>query len=472
MRVAAATPSPAALEAALRVAAGGGGAVDAAVAAAAVAMVNEVAVCSPGSGGFVTVLDGAEAVVYDGYTAVPGLGDQPRARPHVTEVTMAYGGGVTTLVGPGSIGTPGIWAALDRAHGRHGRLAWAQVLAPAIALAGAGFTLGRASFIYLHHAHHIVFGHDQTSAGLLHRPDGTLMRQDDVLRLPDLARSLELLAADGASALHGGTLGAAIAEDLDDRGSRLTEADLALYSAEARPPIVIECGDWEFDTNPGPAIGGRALAAVLDALDSTDRSPHAHHLAQRSVFQRRARGQQLGSESTIHVSVVDEYGGACAITASSGYGSGVIPAGTGIWMNNALGELELVPSIDELVPGERLISNMAPTVGRHRNGSVMAIGSPGADRITSALSQVISAVACEGVALVEAIQRPRLHAVVGADAAVAIEPGIEIRADVPVRSYSAPHMYFGGVAAAMLHPDGSLQAVSDRRRDGAAGVSP
>ena len=93
------------------------------------------------------------------------------------------------------------------------------------------------------------------------------------------------------------------------------------------------------------------------------------------------------SASTVHTSAVDDNGIACAITASSGYGSGEMPAGTGLWLNNCLGELELNRrGLDAGPPGQRLPSNMAPTIAR-REGAVLAAGSPGADRITTALHQ-------------------------------------------------------------------------------------
>ena len=84
-------------------------------------------------------------------------------------------------------------------------------------------------------------------------------------------------------------------------------------------------------------------------------------------------------------------GGACSVTVSSGYGAGMIARGTGIWLNNCLGEQELNPrGLHGLPPGSRLLSNMAPTVARHDDGTALAIGSPGADRITTAIAQVLA----------------------------------------------------------------------------------
>jgi gamma-glutamyltranspeptidase/glutathione hydrolase len=106
-----------------------------------------------------------------------------------------------------------------------------------------------------------------------------------------------------------------------------------------------------------------------------------------------ARGGELlsqwASASTVHTSAVDENGIACAVTASSGYGSGEMPADTGLWLNNCLGELELNRrGLDAGPPGIRLPSNMAPSIAR-RKGRVLAAGSPGADRITTALHQFL-----------------------------------------------------------------------------------
>jgi gamma-glutamyltranspeptidase/glutathione hydrolase len=210
---------------------------------------------------------------------------------------------------------------------------------------------------------------------------------------------------------------------------------------------------------------------VLERLEASGTSPASIVAAQREVFERRRAGDPLRSPSTIHVSVVDEEGTACALTASAGYGSGVIPTGTGIWMNNALGELELVGDADALQPGERLVSNMAPTVCRRSDGAVLAIGSPGADRITSALAQTLAAFTIEGRSLEEAIRKPRLHVIVEGPS-VAVEPGIDTSAvDLPVRRYEGLHMFFGGVGAALIDGSGRLWAVADPRRDGASGVS-
>ncbi len=192
------------------------------------------------------------------------------------------------------------------------------------------------------------------------------------------------------------------------------------------------------------------LGHRLDVLDhAADRAEAAR--AFLDLVDRDQVGV-LESGSTAHVSATDRSGTACAVTVSSGYGSGMIAAGTGIWLNNCLGEQELNPGgLYAAGPGARLLSNMAPTVGRHDDGSTLAIGSPGADRITTAIVQALAGF-LSGLSLQEAVDRPRLHV---------HRAG---RADESVRRETDHTMYFGGVGATLVGPDGDLQAAADPRR--------
>ena len=115
------------------------------------------------------------------------------------------------------------------------------------------------------------------------------------------------------------------------------------------------------------------------------------------------------SSATVHTSAVDDEGLGCSITASAGYGSGEMPEGTGLWLNNGLGEVELNRrDVATREPGSRLPSNMAPSVARSGD-AVLAIGSPGADRITTAIHQALTNFLRLGMSLHEAIAFPRLH---------------------------------------------------------------
>ncbi|MDJ0792582.1 MAG: gamma-glutamyltransferase, partial [Acidimicrobiia bacterium] len=180
------------------------------------------------------------------------------------------------------------------------------------------------------------------------------------------------------------------------------------------------------------------------------------------------------SPSTVHTSAVDASGMACSVTVSAGYGSGAVIPGYGFGLNNSLGEIELTSEgLHALPPGQRLLSNMAPTVARSGDGEVLAIGSPGADRITSAIATVLlNHVVC-GQPLEEAVEAPRLHAErFEGVPTLAIEPDIDTSAvdGLTVRELPALSMYFGGVQAAALKPDGSFVGAADPRRTGAVRI--
>jgi gamma-glutamyltranspeptidase/glutathione hydrolase len=263
--------------------------------------------------------------------------------------------------------------------------------------------------------------------------------------------------------------------------------------------------DWQVATNPAPAIGGAVLAALLLLLD--DHPFHAWTAeetarmveVQRAVLRYRARHldepgarngpvralleaarvgdhrRLLESGSTVHTSAVDSEGLACSVTVSAGYGSGVVVPGTGLWLNNSLGELELQPhGLSSFRPGDRLPSNMAPTIARRADGSVLAIGSPGASRITTALAQVVLNFIHLGMSLGDAVAHPRLHVeVFEGKPTIAFEPGLPVEAwgDLTARRFPGPSMYFGGVGAAMWDPVAGHFEATDPRRSGATAVA-
>jgi gamma-glutamyltranspeptidase/glutathione hydrolase len=508
-RVAVAAPNQAAAEAGVRLAAEGGNAVDAAIAATLVTMVNEIGVVSPASGGFVTLqVKGGEAVTIDGWVEMPGRGlPEHKFGQGVWDVTTDYGGGTTTTVGHGSVATPGGMKALDLAHQRSGKAPWSEVVRPAIEVARQGFPLSRTSGYYLGYTHEIIFGWHRPSHGVVHDDDGTVIKAGTNVVIPELAEALELIAAQGAETLYTGELAELLVRDMADNDGILTAEDLAAYEAIVRPALIVRQNGWRLATNPPPAVGGVAAAAMLALLDGVPgqgawNPAELERLieVQHAVFGRRLaeldeedvrrlEGQKLldlaaagdpralGSPSTATVSVVDDEGDACAITVSSGYGSGVMTPGTGIWLNNALGEQELVHGgPHSLKPGTRLTSNMAPSVARRdSDGAVLAISSPGSDRIPSAIAQVYALYTHGGLSLEEAVEHPRLHVRVREDVVVDYEDDLAVSGfatNLKTRPMPPHSMYFGGVAAAFWDPVEGLLAVGDPRRTGAIAVSP
>lgn len=533
-RVAIAAPGTLAVEAGLAQVAEGGNAVDAAIAAVVTAAVTEPGIVSPMGGAFVTVwAPGQEPITLDGNVEMPGRGRSREAFGQgLEQIDMAYGGGITVHGGHGSVATPGMFAAVDEAHRRWGRVPWAHLMAPAAAAVRDGYPLGTSAAYYLTFSGSRLFSwHDDTRAFLHQHGAGAIPTAGTVMRSPDLAATLEAIGRDGAATLYTGELAHVIADDMAAHGGLLALADLAAYRVASRTPLRTRLGSWDVAVNPAPSIGGPVLTAMLRALVerrtaldlTTPRDEEATDAAgvpvvcdpgvlidvQRLVLGYRHRAIDLAedlpaaldemagvlgthgaaglaaastSPETIHVSVVDSDGLACSVTTSAGYGSGVTTPGTGLMLNNGLGEPELNRrGLHVLPPGTRLASNMAPTTARHDDGSTLAVGSPGADRITTALMQVLGHFCLDGMTLQDAIDAPRVHVAVDADGHARLEhedgPGLREAArdsGLPYRTHEEIGMYFGGVGAALHgydgHGDEVLLAAGDPRREAATGV--
>lgn len=503
--IAVAAPNALASWAGEQVAGAGGSATDVAVAAMVVACTTEPGICSLGGGGYATVaLPGRSPVTIDGYVAMPGLGrDGPFDRGF--DLYTEYGGGVTITIGHGSVATPGTPQMLTELHRRGGRMPWAEVLEPAVEIAGRGFPLGSASDHYLDFIHDDLYGWHPPSHEALHHADGSRLVRGETCVVAHLDETLRTWQQDPATFTHG-RLAELVVADVQSNGGALGHEDLRALAPEVRDPLEVEVGDWRFATNPPPAVGGVVLALLLqafgqppaptgwtaddrrrlvpvlrrvlghrvDVLDLVEDRDAAGYDAVRAVVEEGLAG--LTAPSTCHVSAIGADGQAVAITCSAGYGSGVMPPGTGVWLNNCLGEKELTRRGPEgYTPGERLPSNMAPTVGRTDDGRVLAAGSPGADRITPSMLHVLAGIA-GGMDVQEAIDAPRVHLTRWPDGSerLDVEEDVDLPEDVapgvPRRLFPPHSMYYGGVAVTLAHGDGRLEAAADPRRDGGTAV--
>ena len=499
-KIAVATTSQLAAEAASEIAALGGNAVDCALAAALFTMNTQPGVCALAGSAFVTVWNpDAPPVTIDGNVVVPGRGLKDSERGGgASNVTVAYGGGIDTLAGPGSVAVPGSLAAVERAWQLFGNTRWQDLFAPTIRAARNGFPLPAACHYYLGYSGECIFSRSDDGFFSVHHDDRSRKDAGSLIKVPHLADSLEAIATEGARVFYEGELAQIISRHVLDGGGGLTLEDLQHYEAIERPSLSVDIGDWTIASTPPPAVGGSVLGAMLHACADL---PHQEWnrealtqliTVQRAVLDYRKRrldladdvgaeaarllelarnGQLLSrwtSSSTVHTSAVDANGIACAVTASSGYGSGEMPPGTGLWLNNCLGELELNRrGLDAGPPGVRLPSNMAPSIAR-KKGTVLAVGSPGADRITTALHQFLVNVLQLGMSIEEAIAHPRLHVdTSGEEERLMAEPGLDLpEVDLPVTVSPEINMYFGGIGATLVDRKNGFQVASDPRREG------
>jgi gamma-glutamyltranspeptidase/glutathione hydrolase len=242
-------------------------------------------------------------------------------------------------------------------------------------------------------------------------------------------------------------------------------------------------------TNPPPSAGGILISAVLAELDREPAPPTRERLVAAMIdiqrtrtaafmeslhleglhlrgFQEEFLGARRGN--TTHISAIDEDGWACTTTVSNGSCSGVVVPGTGLHLNNMLGEADLNPSGFHLhPPGRRLPSMMAPTLVRRADGAVeLVLGSAGSNRIRSAILQVISNVVDRGMGLTEAVEAPRLH---WEEGVLYVEPGAEPTdlEGIAIARFNGPNIFFGGCQAVRRDPEGRMVGAGDPRRGGA-----
>jgi len=509
----------------------GGNAADAAVAAVAASLCAEASLTGLGAGGFALVREpDGRAELLDFFVAAPGLGRTPAdrdSRSHLYPYEVPFRSAVQVFnVGPSSCATPGMPWGLAALHERHGRLPFAEVLAPAIRLAREGAVLVEQQD-YLHDILTGILTSDD-GAGALFAPGGRMLRSGRRLRFPDLADALDALARDGVTPFATGRYARRIAEFFDARGGLITEADLAEYRVEFREPVSVTYHGHGVLTNPPPSSGGTLIAHTLNLLDARDLAhldaselaetiaaamvatdEMRRHLTSPALAPPRAPGQALapghageprpGDPSsgprppspgnTTHVCAIDDEGRAVSVTSSCGSGSGVIVDGAGFYMNNMMGEEDLNPlGFFTVPPGERLTSMMSPTIlfaldphAEAATPSLLAIGSAGSERLRSAIVQVLVNMIDLRLPAQAAVDRPRLHhhqgtihLEGGTPEAVACALEKQGRA---VRRWPVTDLFFGGTQVATFtaaggRPGGrpAFDGGGDPRRGGVAVV--
>ncbi|TCJ16768.1 gamma-glutamyltranspeptidase [Rubrobacter taiwanensis] len=493
--------TPYAARAAAEVYRAGGNAADAAVAAAAAVSVTEPLMSSIGGGGFATVrAPGGSCEVIDFYDCMPGKGLDPSAfgaggKPET--IRLKYGHGIDSTVGAASCAVPGALRGWELLQHRHGRLTLREALAPAARLAREGFRLCKTSGMWLEVAAELLKLTGETRKNFYNGDRPYL--EGEFVRFPDLADTFDAVRELGADLFYRGELAQLISEYILARGGIITARDLAEYEAVVREPLTFRYRGRTVYTNGPPSAGGATLVQMLNVISAYDiprlsqeefvrilsgamrlalhdrasayvEADEIAEVAERLTSDEYARVQRqriFGPAQTTHLSCMDAGGLAVSITQSMGYGSGITIPGTGIWMGNTLGEPELNPKgFHALKPGQRLVSSMSPTILITEEGDMVALGSPGASRIPTAILQVLINVFDRGMALKAAVEAPRFHAEGRLFAYEAGAPRLEPEGGIEYLAYEEPSMYFGGVNAVRRTPQGTFEAAADSRRSG------
>jgi gamma-glutamyltranspeptidase / glutathione hydrolase len=282
----------------------GGNAVDACVAAAFTSWVAESMLTGPGGGGFMLVHHGAETVVFDAFVAVPR---ERAAETELLALAVDFDGDTQQVfhTGPGAVGVPGTALGLEAAHARFGSLPWAELAAPAAKLARDGVELTPAQG-YLHRILDELLRHSPEGDAFY---GGRMLVAGELLRLPDLAATIDRIASEGARVLYEGELLPFAREDLDS------------YAVIEREPVSVTFRGTEFLSNPPPSSGGRLIALGLEALGDD--------LDVRHAFEVMEAARVPAAGGTTHISVVDARGDAASLSCSLGSGSGVVVLGQG-----------------------------------------------------------------------------------------------------------------------------------------------
>lgn len=461
--------SPEASDVGLEILKQGGNAVDAAVAVGFALAVTYPAAGNIGGGGFM--------VIHDPDRSLETTIDYREMAPAAASRDMYLDGdgeivpGLST-VGYLASGVPGSVAGMHLAWQEYGRLKWAQLVEPAIALAREGFRVSYYLSESLKNAEALLSRFPETRRIFLR--DGNPYQEDEILRQPELAWSLEKIAREGPSSFYEGAIALRIVADMEAHDGNITLQDLANYRAKERPPTRGWYRGHEVVSMGPPSSGGVILVEMLNMMERfplanlgfhSSESIHLTVEVMRRAFADRARflgdpdfsqiptkmltsksyasrwtddishgwasssesvfpGEPSAQESlqTTHYSVVDASGAAVATTTTinGGYGSGVTIKGAGFLMNNEMDDFSSRPGTpnsygliqgepNSIGPGKRPLSAMTPTLVKKNGKLLLVLGSPGGPTIINTVFQILLNVIDFGMNIQEAVNAPRFH---------------------------------------------------------------
>ncbi len=446
----------------------GGNAVDAAIATAFALAVTWPTAGNIGGGGF---------MVYHGEDGHATTFDFREKAPLAATETMYLGldGKVvnnSNHIGMLAIGVPGTVAGLYKAHEELGSLPWADLVAPAVALARDGIPISYALYSGFRQ-NQSAWEQYPSSAKVFLKADESPYELGDLWVQPDLAKTLQLIQEQGRDGFYKGENAKLLADFMRANGGLITEEDLEKYEAIEREPVRGTYRGYEIVSMAPPSSGGVTMIEMLNILEGYDLAAAGHNSAQYLHFlteaMRRAyadRAEHLGdpdfnesmpldelldkeyaarlratidpnkasvsdetqfgnvyeSDETTHFSVADKDGNMVSLTYTLefGYGSRIVAEGGGYLLNNELGDFNAVPGVTDrsgqigtpanlVAPQKRPLSSMSPTIVAQDGKPLMAVGSPGGRTIINTTLQLILNVIDHGMNIGEAVEAGRIH---------------------------------------------------------------
>lgn len=487
----------------------GGNAYDAVLSGMCAACAAEPVLASPGGGGFLLAQPASGGPrLYDFFAHTPAK-RRPEAELDFYAFIADFGTAQQEFhIGRGTVAVPGVIRGLFEVHRDLCRMPMRDIVAPAVIHAREG--VAQTPFqAYLFDVIKATCLSTDAVRSLFESPAvaGEPVREGEVLYQRELADTLEVLAIEGDDLFYRGEIAAAIDEDMRD-GGQITRHDLEAYRVERRRPLSVEYQGTQVLTNPPPSSGGVLIALGLKLAESSElrRHPfgstgyldllagimqatararleayadsHSQILDEAALldpalisrYRDQIRGRARADRGTTQITAIDAAGNVASLTVSNGEGSGYVAPGTGIVMNNMLGEEDLNPNGFHLwPPAHRMTSMMAPTILRRRNGDVIATGSGGSNRIRSAILQVLLNLIDRGMPLEEAVTAPRVH--LEADL-LNLEGGFDrerlgglLESYPNHRIWQERNMFFGG-AHSCFRNGRDLAGAGDPRRSG------
>lgn len=465
----------------------GGNAIDAAIASVATSLVAEPLLTGLGGGGYMLIVEPPrDPVLLDFFIESPGRGLDLTQRSPLEPVTLSFGDAVQIVnIGASSVGVPGVASGLCTASECYGTIPLTELVAPAAVLARKGVAVTPEQENLFEILIPIIEATPEARKLLF--PDDRLPVAGDLMRNPELGDALEIIGENGCEHFYKGEIAAKISDWILERGGAITREDLAAYETVEREPLRVRYHDREILLNPPPNAGGALIAYALGLLSTNEGAPTVVDLVrvmetvelQRTPefvtglaqpgFLKKFLSTNLGS--TTHISVIDAKGCACSVTCTTGEGSAQVVSGTGVHLNNSLGEPDLSPLGFFTHPvGKRLPSMMAPTIALRDGQPEIVVGSAGSHRIRSAILQVLVNTIDYGLHPLEAVKAPRVHF---SEGIVYVEPGIDVSeleaSGNTVARFRRKSVFFGGAQAVTRDlSTGELHGAGDPRRGGTA----